>query len=303
MRARTFLSLIVLLGCVTATPAFADQYASGVRCYSAKDYARAARFFEAAIRANPGNSNALYYDALCYQQLGQPERARALYQFLLNVHPGSPAAANARRALAALGSSNSPNVPAAAPAAAAPQPAPPVESAPSEEAVIDGEINQARSLADAGRQSEAERQLIDAERRAEYLGSLHPKLAAVLGQLGDLYTAGGDTTRACKLYKRELQINERLLGRNSPALADRMTVQANAFSKDGDNAQAELLLRRSMDIYQTAVNSDERNHLNSKPDSDKLVNAMASLANVLRLSGRAGEAKMLDGQVRMMTVP
>ncbi len=131
---------------------------------------------------------------------------------------------------------------------------------------------------------------------------MNGKLAAVLGQMGDFYAAKGDTIRACKAYRRELQINERVLGKTNPVLADRMTAQANTFLQDGDAAFAEDLLRRSLDIYQGAVVQDERNRRPTKADANKVIGAMSSLANVLRQSGRAGEAKALDGQVRMMTL-
>ena len=109
-----------------ALPAFADDYTLAVKYYGVRDYKKAAELFEAAMRQNPAHSSALYYDASCYQQLGETERARSLYRHLLAVFPTSAAAKLTQRALVTLGT------PAAAPQApvVAAAVAPPSEAAP-----------------------------------------------------------------------------------------------------------------------------------------------------------------------------
>jgi tetratricopeptide (TPR) repeat protein len=289
-----------LLCCVATNPALSDPYAKAARFYAAHQFSQAAPCFEEALRINPAHSTALYYDAACYQQMGQTERARALYQLIVSVFPSAPSAALAKRQLAGLEGHSVATPPAQAATALSAPPA--AAASPLQGPSIDDQLAKARALQDVGQYSEAERCYLDAQREAETLGSMNGKLAAVLGQMGDFYAAKGDTIRACKAYRRELQINERVLGKTNPVLADRMTAQANTFLQDGDAAFAEDLLRRSLDIYQGAVVQDERNRRPTKADANKVIGAMSSLANVLRQSGRAGEAKALDGQVRMMTL-
>lgn len=293
------LSLILLP--VLSAPALSnslsvDDYTTGVQLYNGGQFARATQALERAMRLNPAHSSALYYDALCYQKLGETERARALLLHVVSVFPQSAAAGLAVKVLSEIAHpskrSASPTIAAVTqPSAGAPHP---------DLAAVDQHLAKAQSLIDNKRDSEAEHSFIEAEHRAEHLGSYHPKLSESLARLGDYYANHGDAARAVNIYRREAAIAERNLGRNSVLLADRMHVHANAYTAEGDYNKSEDLLRRCIDIYQRNIDDLERRHLNSAPDSGKMIGCMANLAGVLRKAGRSGEAKALEGQVKMM---
>lgn len=288
-----------LPGCVVlASPlsATADPYEAGVRYYNARNYKDAAHMFETAMRLNPAHSSALYYDAMCYQHLGETEHARALYHHVVNVFPTAPAAALAQHALSKMGTavaaSATKPVAAASAASAAPAAGPPPEIV-----AIDAELAVAAREASFNHGSLAERAFMDAERKAEQLGRVSPKLAQVLGAMGDYYVARGEPDKACKAFKKELQVKERLLDRNSMELADCMSRHATAFLNDGQAEEAERLLTRSVEVYQRAYESNERNRKNTKVEKDKWAGSLAQLATCYRKMGKFSEAKQLDAQV------
>ena len=68
-------------------------------CRAREEGDHSASLCETALRLNPGNHEALYLDARCYEELGQKERARALFQYLIAVFPGSESANLAKQAL------------------------------------------------------------------------------------------------------------------------------------------------------------------------------------------------------------
>lgn len=276
-----------------ATPvSTGDPYEMGCKLYQARNYRQAAQMFETAMRVNPGHSSALYYDALCYQQLGEHEHARALHQHVLNIFPVSPAAALAQKAIAKLGPA------ATGPTAAATRPASPAPAGPpAEVAVIDADLASAATNISNNRDALAERSFLDAERHAEKLGSNHPKLGQVMGAIGDYWVGKGETEKAIRAFRKEMQIKERILDRSSPELADCMLRQAPTYISDGLPDEAERYLTRCIDIYQKAYDSDERNHKNSKANKDKLVGSMAQMANCYRKQTRFSDAKMMDAQV------
>ena len=293
-----FICLLQFLNCfaVLASPlSTGDPYEAGVRYYNAKNYKDAARMFETAMRLNPAHSSALYYDALCYQHLGETERARALHHHVVNVFPASPAATLAQQALSKMGIAVAAASKAITPTAAAA--AAPGTGAPPEIAAIDADLATAAKEASFNHNSLAERSFMEAEHRAERLGRGSPKLAQVLGAMGDYYAAKGEPEKACKAFKKELQVKERLLDRNSLELADCMSRHATAFINDNQAEEAERLLQRSVEIYQRSYESNERNHKNTKVDKDKWAGSLAQLATCYRKLGKFVEAKQLDAQV------
>lgn len=290
----SFLALLPALSGVASPLSTGDPYETGIKLYNAKNYKDAAHMFETAMRLNPAHSSALYYDALCYQQLGESEHARALHNHVIHIFPGSPAAGMAQHALSKLGpvaaittrpQASSPATPAA--------PAGP----PPEIVAIDGDLAMAAKEVSFNHGNLAERAFQNAEHRAEKLGATHPKLGQVLGAMGDFYAARGEPDKACKCFKRELQVKERTLDRNSTELADCMARHANAFINDGQPEEAERLLQRCVDIYQRSYDLNDRNHRNTKVDKDKWAGSLAQLANCYRKMGKFSEAKQLDVQV------
>lgn len=70
-------------------PASADSYSSGMQYYQAGQYTAALNCFQGAVSANPSNYNAIYYKALCYQQLRQTAPALEMYRELATKFPTS----------------------------------------------------------------------------------------------------------------------------------------------------------------------------------------------------------------------
>jgi clan AA aspartic protease (TIGR02281 family) len=84
-------------------PCFGADYADGQKLYQQKDYRNAAIKFEAAMRANPRDTNAIYYCALAQQMSNNRARARQLYQYITTNFAGSPVYSMAQTALNQLG--------------------------------------------------------------------------------------------------------------------------------------------------------------------------------------------------------
>ena len=70
----------------------ADPYKTGVALFGRNDYQGAIACFTRAVKADPTNSNAIYYLANSYQRSGQADKAQKLYQLCVNKFPGSTAA-------------------------------------------------------------------------------------------------------------------------------------------------------------------------------------------------------------------
>jgi tetratricopeptide (TPR) repeat protein len=293
--------LCTLLSAQAAPLAAEDPYTTGRRFFDAANYKQAALMFEAAMRLNPAHSSALFFDALCYQRLGETEHARALYQHVINVFPRSSSATAAARALNLLPAAGSAPAASAATVRTAVSAASSSSSSLSEAAQIDANLKTAADLIAHRRESEAEHLYLESERKAERLGNNSTKLGEVLGTLGDFYAARGDNDKACSVYRRELHIRELTIDRRSVEFADCMTRQAPAYMNDGQLEQAEQLLQRSMDTYQRAYDASEREHTNSKPARDKLTGCMSQLAQVWRKQNRVNDAKQLEYQVKLLS--
>lgn len=70
-------------------PANADSYSSGLQYYQARQFTAALNCFQSAVSANPSNYNAIYYKALCHQQLRQTPQALDAYRDLASRFPTS----------------------------------------------------------------------------------------------------------------------------------------------------------------------------------------------------------------------
>jgi clan AA aspartic protease (TIGR02281 family) len=96
-------SWLAVIACLfLAQGAWADGYFDqGVRLYNRRDFKGAASYFEVARRNNSSDSNAIYYLALTYQQLGDWARAKQQYRDLAQRFPNSQAAGYALQYLRA----------------------------------------------------------------------------------------------------------------------------------------------------------------------------------------------------------
>lgn len=75
-----------------STTAGADpELDAGIRHFRAKNFAKALPFLQQAVRLNPSDPNAIYYEAACYQCLGDMSRAAKLYAILVQNYPHSEA--------------------------------------------------------------------------------------------------------------------------------------------------------------------------------------------------------------------
>jgi clan AA aspartic protease (TIGR02281 family) len=86
-------------------PAQGSDYSEALQLYQQKNYRAAAAKFEAAMKTNPRDANAVYYCALSQQCANNRARAKQLYEYIINAFPGSKVASMAQSGLAALGGS------------------------------------------------------------------------------------------------------------------------------------------------------------------------------------------------------
>lgn len=90
-RPHAWLSALVCV--LVGQSALGDAYYNqGVALYNQKNYKAAAPYFETAMRNSSWDSNAYYYAALTYQQLGDWTRAKQTYREIMKRFPGSQAA-------------------------------------------------------------------------------------------------------------------------------------------------------------------------------------------------------------------
>ena len=113
MLRRHFAMSGLLICCLVSIPAWAAKspappvntaYNAGVALYTKKDYRGAAQQFEAAMKASPGNADAIYYCALCHQMSNNWARAKQLFEYLTQSFPQSRVAPMAQSALTQLSS-------------------------------------------------------------------------------------------------------------------------------------------------------------------------------------------------------
>ncbi len=99
-----FAAVLAASGALLMAPAArADEaFDLGVKSFNGKDYSTAAKYFKKSVDSNSLNANAFYYLALSQHYMGDFANAKASYEALLSKFPGTPAANNARTALAQL---------------------------------------------------------------------------------------------------------------------------------------------------------------------------------------------------------
>lgn len=79
--------------------AAASAFDQGVEAYKASNYGTAKKFFDQALSENPQNSSAMYYKALCLQQIGSLAEASKVYHSIIQQFPSSQAASYAKSVL------------------------------------------------------------------------------------------------------------------------------------------------------------------------------------------------------------
>lgn len=85
------------------TGAFAaDAYTTGVALFGRNDYQGAIECFTRAVKADPTNSNAIYYLANSYQRSGQAQKAQRLYQLCVSKFSGTTAARYSAQSLSSM---------------------------------------------------------------------------------------------------------------------------------------------------------------------------------------------------------
>ncbi len=94
---------ILFVGAILCPPVAAEPYFDGgVTYYRQKNYAKALQYFAQAYRSDPSNGNAVYYQAVCRQAMGDKKGAIPLYASTVANFPGTSAATMALQALSAL---------------------------------------------------------------------------------------------------------------------------------------------------------------------------------------------------------
>ncbi|PWU02717.1 MAG: hypothetical protein C5B53_01350 [Candidatus Melainabacteria bacterium] len=283
-------------------------FEKGKLYFAHKDYVRAAISFELAMQRNPGNANALYYDALTYQQAGDLQRAKALYKHAMAVFPGTKAAYYSLLALKALEKQMANARPIEPMIELTAKPVAPVEKPPIEPLakpvdLVQELITKAVALQEDGRGGEAERVYRDALNQAEKGGQNDVKIADALQALSEYYVDIGSYGKACDLYRRELRIREVSSRHDPDAIATCMSRQANGYIKDGDYAMAEELLRKCVETYQSEYDTADHYHKRTTCQRQKLVQAKSALASILRVTNRATEAKGIEQEIKVLSQP
>jgi tetratricopeptide (TPR) repeat protein len=276
--------------------------------FAHKDWARAAISFELAMQRDPANANALYYDALTYQQAGDLQRAKALYKHAMAVFPGTKAAAYSLVALKALEKHMASARQVETVVDMFAKPAPPVEKPPETPPAKPADpvqllITRGVALQEDGRGNEAERFYRDALNQAEKGGQNDVRIADALQALSEYYVDIGSYGKACDLYRRELRIREFCSRQDPDAVATCMLRQVNGYIKDGDYSMAEDLLRKCVDTYQSQYDIADQHHKRTTCQRQKLVQAKSSLAAVLRVTNRANEAKNIEQEIKILSQP
>lgn len=93
-------SLCLAASVIFGQAAFADEYFDqGVKLYNKRNFKGAAPYLENAMRNSPWDSNAYYYLALTYHQLGDWARAKHMYGQIIERFPDTSASQLAEQAL------------------------------------------------------------------------------------------------------------------------------------------------------------------------------------------------------------
>ena len=115
------------------------------------------------------------------------------------------------------------------------------------------------------------------------LGPDHPDTALSLNNLAALYRAQGKLTEAEPLYRRALEICERVLGPDHPDTALSLNNLAALYRAQGKLTEAEPLYRRALEIRERVLGPDH-------PDTATSLN---NLAFLYKAQGKLTEAELL----------
>ncbi len=267
--------------------------------FLSKQYASAAPCFEKALQENPADHRALVYYAACFDRSGQTERARALYQLVISIFPGTASAKVAQKGLSGLPAPG---------AAAAPAPVAKSEpaAAPSSTAASKASENQsnaarasaklaaAHSFHEQGKYSEAENNFADALHFAERGGQQSAQLVEVLQAEGEYFVDRRDYVKAYPFYKRELALRQTMYGHDSKSVMDCMMRIAPTYVKNGELDTADQMYHKWLPVlrkdYESAVNAHKR----LTNERNALIGCMSGLIDVLRQTRQRHQSNVRD---------
>lgn len=87
------LGATVALHLVYPEMAIADQnYDYGVALFNRRDYANAEKYFDMRLKVAPKDANAAYYKASCVANLGDPWKAKGMFEYIVEEYPTTVAA-------------------------------------------------------------------------------------------------------------------------------------------------------------------------------------------------------------------
>ena len=96
------------------------------------------------------------------------------------------------------------------------------------------------------------------EIREKVLGPDHPKVAASINNLANLYQAIGDYAKAELFFRRSLGIAEKALGPDHPSVATVLNNLAELYRAMGDYAKAEPFYLQALEISEKALGPEHR---------------------------------------------
>jgi tetratricopeptide (TPR) repeat protein len=143
----------------------------------------------------------------------------------------------------------------------------------------------------AGRIARAEVYFKQALTLAEQFGEGDPRLPKAINNLAAMYQIQGKYTFAESLYKRALDFNRRLYGRDHPDVALNLHNLAVLYCAKSRFAEAEPIFREAIAITEGALG----------PAHPSLVSTLRNLAALLRRTNREGEASALEDRARRIT--
>jgi clan AA aspartic protease (TIGR02281 family) len=82
-------SVLLILFLVSINAAWADTYQQAVQLYNQQKFRQAVQLFDQSARSQANPAASYYYQALCYQQLGDFARAKQLYRYVADNFPGT----------------------------------------------------------------------------------------------------------------------------------------------------------------------------------------------------------------------
>jgi CHAT domain-containing protein/tetratricopeptide (TPR) repeat protein len=116
-----------------------------------------------------------------------------------------------------------------------------------------------------------------------FLGKEHPAVAEAINNLGLVYLAQGDYSKAEKLLIRSLVISEKALGASHLNVAATLSSLGRVYKMQGDFSRAEQLLSRSLAIKESALG----------PGHPGVAKALSNLAGLYKVQGQFDKAEQL----------